>query len=320
MRSLTKDGGEQMTTQRPDAIGDRHKSLRCRGVTLLELMVVIAILALLAGLTLPAVQRVRASAAKATCADHLRQLGVALHAYHDTHGRLPPGTSLDGGRDPYPYLSWLARLLPHVEQAALWQQTEEAFRRDRDFLTPTEHPARGTVVPLFLCLMDYRIKAPAPVSATKAPVAFTSYLGVAGRDAGAVDGLLYLDSRHRFADVKDGTSSTLLAGERPPSDTLRFGWWYAGWGQNKNGDAEVTLGVRSRCYAAYVPGCEEGPYHFTPGRFDDLCDAFHFWSPHPSGAHFAFADGSVRFLRYHIDPLLPALATRAGGESVALND
>ena len=62
--------------------------------------------------------------------------------------------------------------------------------------------------------------------------------------------------------------------------------------------------------------CSKGPFHFVAGRADDLCSAFHFWSPHPGGANFAFCDGSVRFLSYSADPVMPALATRAGGETV----
>lgn len=286
------------------------------GFSLLELLVVLALLILLIGLTLAAVQKARASAARADCANRLRQLGVALHSYHDARGRLPQGMSYNGGKDPYPFLSWLARILPYTEQASLWTETEEAFRLDRDFLSPSGHPARGAVVRLFLCPSDSRIGEAKPISATGASVAFTSYLGVEGRDAGVVDGLLYMDSRHRFADIKDGASNTLLVGERPPSANLAFGWWYAGWGQDKNGDAEMVLGVRTRNYSGKVGECEEGPYHFTPGRFDNPCDTFHFWSPHSGGAHFVFADGSLHFLAYSADSVLPALATRAGGEVV----
>src|SRR5262249_27312455 len=140
-------------------------------------------------------------------------------------------------------------------------------------------------------------------------VAFTSYLGVEGQNAGVVDGLLYMDSKHRLADATDGTSNTLLVGERPPNADLTLRWRAAGWGQRKNGDAEMLLGARTRCYNRYLRQCPEGPYHFTPGRLDNVCDTFHFWSPHAGGAHFLFADGSVRFLRYDADPILPALAT-----------
>jgi prepilin-type N-terminal cleavage/methylation domain-containing protein/prepilin-type processing-associated H-X9-DG protein len=290
-----------------------------RGLSLVELLVVIAIVSVLIGLILAAVQRVRATAARVRCADHLRQLGVALHGYHGAHGQLPPGMSYREEKDPQPFLSWLARLLPHVEQNALWQQTEEAFRQDRNFLTPA-HAARGVVVPLFTCPADPRTATPSGKDITGHPVALTSYLGVEGQNAGLADGLLYLDSRHRLADATDGASNTLLVGERPPSADLNLGWWYAGWGQRKNGDAEFLLGTRTRCYNRFRASCDEGPYHFTPGKFDNPCDTFHFWSPHPGGAHFLFADGSVRFLRYSADPIMPALASRAGGEPVGLPD
>ena len=66
--------------------------------------------------------------------------------------------------------------------------------------------------------------------------------------------------------------------------------------------------------------CPRGPYHFTAGDPNDTCDAFHFWSFHSGGAHFLFCDGSVRFLAYSADPIMPALATRAGGEAVTVPD
>jgi prepilin-type processing-associated H-X9-DG protein len=299
--------------------GRRSRTPNRLGLSVLELLVVIGLIAALTGLILAAVQRVRASADRARCADRLRQIGLALHAYHDGRGRLPVGMSYQAGQDPQPFLSWLARLLPHLEQADLWQQAERAFRQDANFLT-AYHGARATVVTSFICPSDDRITRPNSLDASGHPVAYTSYLGVVGRNAAVTDGLLYMDSKHRLADATDGTSNTLLVGERPPSARLNLGWWYAGWGQDKNGDAEFLLGVRTRCYNRDVVRCEEGPYHFSPGRFDNQCDAFHFWSPHPGGAHFAFADGSVRFLKYSADPIMPALATRAGGEAVSVPD
>ncbi len=162
---------------------------------------------------------------------------------------------------------------------------------------------------MFICPADGRISSPASKDITGYPVAYTSYLGVEGHNAGLNNGLLYLDSRHKLTDATDGTSSTLLIGERPPSANLDLGWWYAGWGQRQNGDAEFVLGARTRCYNRYAATCDEGPYHFTPGAFNNPCDAFHFWSPH-TGANFAFADGSARFLRYSANDILPALTTR----------
>lgn len=290
---------------------------RRRGLTLIEAVVVLAIISLLIGLVLSAVQRSRAAAARITCADRLRQLGLAAHNYHGAHGRLPPGLTSDDAPDPYPYMSWLTRLLPYLEEDALWAEAERAYKADRNFLTPA-HAVRAAVVPQFLCPADGRIRAPASRDITGHPVAYTSYLGVLGRNAGVTDGLLYLNSKHRLTDATDGTANTLLAGERPPSRSFGFGWWYAGYGQRKNGDAEFVLGTRTRGYSRTEGPCEDGPYHFTAGRFDDPCDAYHFWSPHPGGAHFLFADGSVRFLPYSADEIMPALSTRAGGETVDL--
>ncbi|MBY0514778.1 MAG: DUF1559 domain-containing protein [Gemmataceae bacterium] len=286
------------------------------GWSLVELLVVVAILGVLTALILAAVQRTRATAARVKCADQLRQLGLALHHHHDAHHRLPPGMTYQEGKHPQPFLSWLARLLPYAEQSALWQQTETAFRADPNFLSPA-HPGRSTPVPLFLCPADSRLPGPASKDVTGHPVAYTSYLGVEGRNAGLADGLLFMDSATRLADAADGASNTLLVGERPPNADLSLGWWYAGWGQAKNGDAEFLLGTRTRCYNRHRGQCEEGPYHFVPGKIDNLCDAFHFWSPHPGGAHVLFADGSVRFLKYTADPVMPALSTRAGGEPAA---
>lgn len=76
------------------------------------------------------------------------------------------------------------------------------------------------------------------------------------------------------------------------------------------------LGERGTATNPTHPDCGPGVTHFKPGKFDAMCDVMHFWSPHTGGAHFAFADGGVRFLRYSADEILPALATRAGGEPV----
>jgi prepilin-type processing-associated H-X9-DG protein len=81
------------------------------------------------------------------------------------------------------------------------------------------------------------------------------------------------------------------------------------------GSADVVLGVRERNVSQ--PGrCPAGPYRFEAGRLTEQCDLFHFWSPHSGGGNFLLADGSVRFLTYPAGAVLPALATRAGGETV----
>ncbi len=153
-------------------------------------------------------------------------------------------------------------------------------------------------------------------------VAFTSYLGVSGRESVADrSGMLFQDSATRLLDATDGTSNTLLLGERPPSADFQFGWWYAGTGQKLSGSADLVLGVREPNLQPIVSGsaCGPGNYPFQAARgFDDPCGMFHFWSPHPGGSNFAMADGSLRFLRYSADPIMPALATRDGGEAIAV--
>jgi prepilin-type processing-associated H-X9-DG protein len=99
---------------------------------------------------------------------------------------------------------------------------------------------------------------------------------------------------------------------------LWFGWWYAGHGQQVgSGSGDMVLGVRE-IKVIHLRGCPIGPYSFGPGRLDNMCDLFHFWSLHSGGGYFLFADGSVRFLGYDANPILPALASRAGGEVVEL--
>jgi prepilin-type processing-associated H-X9-DG protein len=122
-----------------------------------------------------------------------------------------------------------------------------------------------------------------------------------------------------LAGIRDGASQTIMVGERPPSTDLEFGWWYAGSGQSQlSGSGDMVLGVRE--LNKRIPSCDAGPYSFTPGRLDNQCDMFHFWSLHSGGAHFLMADGSVHFLRYDADPIMPALASRNGGEIVSLPD
>src|SRR5579864_2407773 len=279
--------------------------------TQIEVLVTVAIIGMLAALTLAAVQRARETASRARCQNNLHQIGVALHQYHDAGRALPPGISVDGGKSPQPYLSWNARILPYLEQDVLWRDIEAAFRQDTNFLKVPPHSLRARVVKGFTCPSDPRSESAHDGKLTNS--AFTTYLGVEGTDQYEHDGVLYLDSKTRFADISDGLSNTLMAGERPPSADGILGWWYAGWGQNKDGSAEMILGVREYSIGIYGHGCPPGPYHFGPGKASNQCDTFHFWSYHSGGVNFLFCDGSVRWVSYSADPLLPALSTRAAG-------
>ena len=297
-----------------------HRSSR-PGFTLIELLVVIGIIAVLMGLLLSAVQNVRAAAARLKCQNNLKQLALALHQHHDTLGALPPGHRSFANRDRMPYSGWPLSSLPFLEQAPLLDQAAVAYLSNPNPFKPP-HPGLSTVVPVFTCPSDGRTDSPQIAVRTGTRVALLSYLGVAGRDAVATrDGMLFQDSKTRFADATDGLSNTLLLGERPPSADFQFGWWYAGVGQQFTGSADLVLGVREPNLLLVTVGspCGPGNYPFMPASgLNDPCGVFHFWSPHPGGANFALADGAIRFVRYAADPLMPALASRAGGEPAAV--
>jgi len=292
-----------------------------RGFTLVEALVVIAIIAILIGLTVPAVQRVRDAASRVQCLNNLRQIGLALHQYHDAQKVLPPGMSYRDGQDPFLYMSWNTRLLPFLEQSSLWEQSVRAYTQFPDpFFHNPPHPL-DTVVPTYGCPAESRTLAPAQVSGSGLSIALTAYLGVQGTNQFRRDGLLFVDSKVRFVEVTDGLSNTLFVGERPPSPDNRFGYCYAGWGLNRDGTGDMVLGVLARNFgSSSVLDCPDGPYVFGPGNINDPCAIFHFWSLHIGGAHFLFGDGSVKFLSYSAAPLLPALATRAGGDVSILPD
>ena len=294
--------------------------LRHKGFTLIELLVVIAIIAILIALLVPAVQNVRAAAARLQCQNHMKQIGLGLHGYHDTFKRFPPGLEKTPA---YYYLSWLARILSFVEQQPLANTIDAEYARA---FSPwgdgasAAHVGLATEMNLYKCpadtrslvttLVDDGIQADYPTT-----VAFTSYLGVSGTASQTNDGILYCASKVRLLDIQDGASNTLMVGERPPSADLVFGWWYAGQGYDYWGTGDVILGAREADYAASFD-CPVDNIGLRPGACSNECDQMHFWSLHSGGANFLFADGSIHFLSAEADPILPALATRAGYEVV----
>lgn len=155
-------------------------------------------------------------------------------------------------------------------------------------------------------------------------VALTMYLAVSGRnqfvEAGGQDGMVYVNSQVKMGDVTDGTSNTLLIGERMTSSTLLYGWQWAGAGDAPHfGATDVVLGVFER---PLVPTATSD--YFRLGKIIDPLDLhrYHFWSQHPGGANFALVDGSVRFISYNAagpqntsPGVVGAMATRAGEES-----
>jgi prepilin-type N-terminal cleavage/methylation domain-containing protein/prepilin-type processing-associated H-X9-DG protein len=286
-----------------------------RAFTLVELLVVIGIIGALIGILLPAVQQARASANRISCQSRLRQIVIACHNYHTNHESLPPGTTGKRPGELYVHMSWLARLLPYIEQDNLWQLTLTAYnqRPENPFLLP--HIGISTPVKIFSCPSDSRVSE-IQTTHRQLRVALTSYLGILGLDYRDRSGAFYVNSKVRMIDILDGTSSTLVIGERPPSPDFFYGWWYAGVGQFGSGSLDQLLGVSERKSSdtSFLEGCSIGPYRYQSGTISNQCDTLHFWSLHSSGSHFAFADGSVRLMPYSSSQLLPALATIAGGE------
>jgi prepilin-type processing-associated H-X9-DG protein len=176
------------------------------------------------------------------------------------------------------------------------------------------HKLNETPMPIYVCPSDPR--GFVRQASHGRWVALTSYVGNFGTDVDTPDGVLIFAAAIRPAMITDGLSNTILAGERPASTDMWYGWWYTSYGQRGTGNADMLLGAREiNTFTNYASDCPPGPYVFQKGRFDQQCDLFHYWSPHAGGANFAFADGSTRFLRYGV-VILPILATRAGGESV----
>lgn len=306
-------------------VRDPRRTAAPPGLTALEVLVVVAIIGLLIGLLLPAVQNTRAAAARTRCANQLRQLGLGLHQYGNDHGAFPPAADTDR-KGLFPYLSWQARLLPYLEQGPLWERTVAAFAAGRPFSENPPHVGLTTVLPVVTCPADPAAQSVqtyvpqlSPVPA-QYPIALTSYLGVSGLSRGTKDGVLYEQSAVRPVDVLDGMSNTLAVGERPAPGTFRYGWWYAGGGVYATGSLDSYLGVREAVADVDIRPCPFAPGRFRPGRQDNPCDALHFWSFHAGGGHFLLCDGAVRFFGYDADTILPSLATRGGGEVASIPD
>lgn len=284
------------------------------GLSLIEVLVALTIVGFLIGLLLSAVQSAREASRRASCQNNLKQINLAMQQFQSRNRHFPAGMTKGNSRPSQDYMSWHVRVLPDLEQEAVYRETVAAFEAEPNFRVDPPHVHSRTVIPVFGCPSDARLSRPSVWGNS-----MTSYLGVQGTDQFHEDGMLFVNSAVVPERVRDGLSHTLLVGERPPSSDEKLGWWYAGWGQTKNGSAEMILGVRETLtYPFYQALCPSTGYFFRDSSLRHPCGAMHFWSLHPSGAHFAFGDGSVRFLTYSANSVLASLATRAGGETVSL--
>ncbi len=279
--------------------------------SLIELIVTVAFMTALLALLLPAIQSARATARKISCANNIRQLAFASQMRHDAHRRFPAGTGNELGR--YPFQGWAAALLPFAGESTRYHVVEESFALSSYPFEPATHPQLSAPLPLVSCAEDWRtIEMQYARHSGGLPVGVSAFVGVAGVSARDKSGVLFYDSSVRLADITDGSSQTLLFGERPPSKGTDYGWWYAGVG-NGYGELDHHMGTQEKQRSTYG-SCIADQMYFQNGVIDDDCSVSHFWSLHVGGANFATADGSVRFFSYGNSNVLNQLATRAEGE------
>ena len=285
------------------------------GFTLVELLVVIGIIGVLIALIIPAVQAARESARRVACVNNLRQLGQALHMYHDQGGHFPPahiydeeGVRRNPNRDAAAWWSWIVFLLPHLEEAALYEQMHLNLAAFWGTGPSVNNQFTRTRLSILMC----------PSNSMSAEVfvgdcfpgdhectfALTNYLGVTGSRAERNGDGLFPGRNHSIAlrQVTDGTSRSLLVGERGVSQ-LNLGWWAAGMGHLR------TL--------SSPRGRGDNVLDSSQGLRPSV-DVIHWWSDHPAGSNFLFVDGHVALLPYAIDhELLLALSSRNGEEHVS---
>jgi type II secretory pathway pseudopilin PulG len=270
-------------------------------MTLVELLVVVSILGLLAGLLLPAVQAAREAARRAQCQNNLRQIGAALLVYHDAQNHLPVGcidkripSTNPVGRQ----LAWSAALLPQLEEASLWQQVD--FNAAYDSRINAD--AAQQVVSVYLCpslvrtapgrngpFVENRLAAGGPGYRAAA----IDYGGVYGaaQTSPSANGVFLYGRAVALSKVTDGTSHTLAVAE----DAGR-GWpYFPQHGEWINGENIFDIG---------------GPINTQQDN--------EIWSDHPGGALVLWCDGSASWLSEAMEPaVLRSLSTRAGNESFA---
>jgi prepilin-type N-terminal cleavage/methylation domain-containing protein/prepilin-type processing-associated H-X9-DG protein len=293
-----------------------------RAFTLVEVLVVVAIIGILIAILLPAVQAARESARCTQCTNNLKQIGIALINYHDTNGVLPAGyiSKFDSsGNDLGPGWGWAAAILPHMEQTPIYNVIH--------FNLAIESPLNGVRVanvPSYLCPSDtVSLSWPAmsrdtlgnPV-ALICEVAPSNYVGVYGSTEPGVDGdgLFYRNSQVRIADITDGTAQTLAVGER--SHFLGVATW-AGAVTGAilfDDDGDDVGNAHPENGTGMVLG--HAGENATPG--DPHSDVNQFYSFHGSGANFLFADGHCSFIPMSIDyNTYCAMSTRGTGEVVS---
>jgi prepilin-type N-terminal cleavage/methylation domain-containing protein len=318
-------GRELYLSSRMLVANSRTLDRRRLGFSLVEILVTIAIVGLLVGLLLPAVQMARESARKTHCANNLKQVGLAIHAYMDEHKALPPGyvsVVLPNHDDGGPGWAWGSKILPDMEQSALFRLV--------DFGLPVESPLmaflRSTPVPTFVCPSDEEfeqiVNIPEKYSDNViCQMAGANYVGSAGtvrptcklcRDN--FDGVFGRNRAIAPRELEDGLSKTLAVGERASKWSRPVFWGVVP-------NSKIIDNQQPGLFAAgpaYVLGTTfaEGFNIETPDEMDHATMgtfAESFGSRHPGGCFFMFCDAGVRFVWNDADPaVMNALSTRNG--------
>ena len=254
------------------------------GFTILEVISVISIVSVLVALILPAVQGARESARRMQCSNNLRQIGVALHNYHEPHHSLPPGWQIEGSSSSA--YSWNTALLPFLEQSNLYRSID----RNSVITATVNTSARRTSIPGFLCPSDITLPMFTLHNASNVPLVelpTSSYLGVFGNDEpnGTIanqvsNGPFGGANATRFKDFERGLSNTIVIGERT-MELLPSSWLGVDWS-----------GEFSPCrMVGYAWNAPNGPD----------CDACEFSSRHDGGTLFLWGDGKARMVSNSID-------------------
>jgi prepilin-type N-terminal cleavage/methylation domain-containing protein/prepilin-type processing-associated H-X9-DG protein len=316
----------------------RARSNRRPGFTLIELLVVISILAVLVGLLLPAVQKVREAAARIQCQNNLKQIGLGVLNYESAKGGLPPSATTGSGANApyYPYRhSWSAALLPFIEQTASF----DLYHFDRDWDHPDNYQAVRTYLKLFNCpstpvqpRVDNNIAALPSAGDYHAVNAIKCFVGIncfgytmpscrppyTDRDDPLLVGAMRRDQITPIVDISDGTSNTILVAEDAGRPTF-----YNAARQVVTDALPKEGGWADPNGAFSIDGSEPSGRHNPDGTIAagscalNCSNDSEVYSFHSGGANVVFADGSVHFLSSRTDLcVLAALATRAGGEVV----